>query len=824
MSYKGNKKWPGMVTSVRDRKAEKEKKEELLKRKREEEEREKALRKSQEEVARWLEQKGKFPEDEPPPIREKQIRRRPSPEREKVRRRTREDSYEDRRYTKDRDSASPEPIRERRATPEPQDSRRSQQGAGDASRGARRRFEEALREERLAAQGLEGGYEGYLGDYAEEVPDANEGRWISSTSSGKDPAAAASASTAGASSGGWVVTEEATQEYEAQKKQAAQEKKKRMEEEKRRKAKLANAFAFGNEDDDDKREQERIAAAKQAAQQWKQEMANKVRPNKADVQGTRPRIDMYTALKMIADFKRSCNGKAKPMPPEIVEATVPWKHFKPGLGAGHCDGGPDAIACHLVAVLGKGVWGERSKIEVDGAELCGDEAWFADASLRADLRAAVREAHREQKILIASPAEEVRRICEGSHLGPLHVLRLGGAHLGGYGEADIAYSYRQLSRALHPDKNPDIPEADKAFHRLSEAAEELRLGLQEQRRLVVWFSSATGQEVRDDLMERPQEPLFAEACRLLTVVCGVAGEGRVATVARTRALAAFATRHPGCRAPELMAMWFERPQLLEALGSPSLRTAYDCAAKRYRAQFLCLLGRALAAEVRRMGTGMPRDGWNQISRTFPELGLWQEFREQLYQRCWDDPCGPLPGLHGRERSRSRERPRRSRWARKWRVAMAAILPSGEDMAAPPTDPEAQKLAHVIWQDVSSWVKDGSGAEAKRALGLFRIDHQSAATFGREARDPRPGGQVGEWCFIPTSDLFLVIGEDLVGVTLEGLFADNAPGQKRLSLAECYRKRPTPVEALNEGAEEKGPPKKARGPAAPTLADLLSLGR
>ena len=36
------------------------------------------------------------------------------------------------------------------------------------------------------------------------------------------------------------------------------------QEEKRRKAKLANAFAFGNEDDDDKREQERIAAAKQA--------------------------------------------------------------------------------------------------------------------------------------------------------------------------------------------------------------------------------------------------------------------------------------------------------------------------------------------------------------------------------------------------------------------------------------------------------------------------------------------------------------------------------------------------------------------------------
>jgi len=180
-----------------------------------------------------------------------------------------------------------------------------------------------LREER-AAQG-EGSYDDYDEDYM--APAEDEGRWVSSTSSGKQelPSASASASAASGASGagsGWVVTEEASQEYEAQKRAAAEEKQKRVEEEKRRKAKLANAFAFGNEDDDDKREQERIAAAKQAAQQWKEEMANKVRPNKADVQGTRPRIDMYTALKMIADFKRSCNGKAKPMPPEIVEATA----------------------------------------------------------------------------------------------------------------------------------------------------------------------------------------------------------------------------------------------------------------------------------------------------------------------------------------------------------------------------------------------------------------------------------------------------------------------------------------------------------------------
>ncbi|CAE7762161.1 rep [Symbiodinium sp. CCMP2592] len=138
--------------------------------------------------------------------------------------------------------------------------------------------------------------------------------------------------------------------------------------------------------------------------------------------------------------------------------------------------------------------------------------------------------------------------------------------------------------------------------------------------------------------------------------------------------------------------------------------------------------------------------------------------------------------------------------------------------------QAQKLAHVIWQDVISWVKDGSSGEAKRALGLFRIDHQSAATFGREARDVRADGQPCEWCFIPTSDLFLVIGDDLVGVTLEGLFADNAPGQKRLSLAECYRKRAAPPEAPKEAVKEEVPPPKAKGPSAPTLADLLSLGK
>lgn len=117
-----------------------------------------------------------------------------------------------------------------------------------------------------------------------------------------------------------VLSDEAAGEYAAARKAAQDEKAKRVEEETRRRAKLSNAFAFSADDDDDDREQERMQAAKQAAQAWKTEMQSRVRP--ATQASTKPRIDMYTALKMIADFKRSCNGKAKQMPPEIVEATA----------------------------------------------------------------------------------------------------------------------------------------------------------------------------------------------------------------------------------------------------------------------------------------------------------------------------------------------------------------------------------------------------------------------------------------------------------------------------------------------------------------------
>lgn len=252
---------------------------------------------------------------------------------------------------------------------------------------------------------------------------------------------------------------------------------------------------------------------------------------------------------------------------------------------------------------------------IEGAEICGDEPWFAETAVRKRLRESVAEAHKEQKILVGNPSDEIVRICpeDGRVLGAGAVLRLGGAHLGGYGESDVAYAYRQLSRALHPDKNPDLPRAHVAFHRLSEAAEELRQGLNEQRTALQLLVGSMGGQATPQMLERPQEALFAEACRMLSAVCGLAGEGEVQAPALGRAVSNFTRSgmyyHGSTQ--NLVTDWFEKTQLLELYACAPIRTAYDCAPKRYRAQFLCLLNRAAVVEARKFNDCV-RGTWPMI--------------------------------------------------------------------------------------------------------------------------------------------------------------------------------------------------------------------
>jgi len=561
------------------------------------------------------------------------------------------------------------------------------------------------------------------------------------------------------------------------------------------------------------------------------------------------------------------------------------------------------------------------------------------------LRESVVAAHAEQKILVAAPHDEVARICPGEDrvLGAGAVLRLGGALLGGYGEQDISYAYRQLSRALHPDKNPDIREAaGAAFRRLSEAADELRQGLAEQRHALHLLTANLGVHTTSEMLERPQEALFADASRFLTAVLGISGEGKVPRQARPRAAAAF-TQSPAfscCSSQVILSEWFEKTDMLDLLASAPVRAAYDCAPKRFRAQFLCMLNRCVVVEAKRCQDCV-RHAWGEIFQAYPELGPWRKLRDHFASRCWPTPedeaarrsrshsrtrtrrcnrgrgsrsrsgsrrrdegrgdgddrdiaessrrrpegdelrfqepeerpirrrrhndglcgdfqkgncfrgdsckfsherrtrqddgatsvwrdedytggrevrpgdwtcqscgehvfarkdacwkCGapknesgqPVDGIKLGDQGGERRRGRRrdvgwSSWARRWREAMRAVLPSGSDCAVPPTDPEVRKLATALWKDMVVWALQTEPELAGQGLIFFQSEPPPEGV-NWPARGLPPGPPC-EWAFAPATDLLLVVGEGAVGITAEGIFADNRSGHKRRSFDTAW---------------------------------------
>lgn len=418
--------------------------------------------------------------------------------------------------------------------------------------------------------------------------------------------------------------------------------------------------------------------------------------------------------------------------------------------------------------------------KLEGVELCGDEAWFGDHGFRFGLREAVRAGHAEQKILVGPPADEIRRICPGAGriLGAGAVLRLGGATLGGYGEPDIAYAYRQLSRALHPDKNRDVPEAHDAFQRLAEAADELRAGLTEARGVLSSLCATMSMQTTPETMERPQEALFAEATRVLYAILGLSGEGQVPPTALNRGVAAFtASRTFGqCQAQVLLTEWYDQPRMIEFYAGTQIRTAYDCSKKKLRAQFLCALNRGTLAEAKRHNDCV-RGNWQAVMMQFPEIGLWREFHDKLKVRVWSR-SKEEKDADKKERGSmwdDDEGPRPSLWAKKWRGRICAVLPRGMDLAAPFTDPDVRQMCAALWRDIAEWARTPE-CGCDRHLSLFT------------AEPPAPGTPEGEtpneWAFVPAADILLIVGESLVGITAEGVFVENKPGHDRMSWADA----------------------------------------
>jgi hypothetical protein len=402
--------------------------------------------------------------------------------------------------------------------------------------------------------------------------------------------------------------------------------------------------------------------------------------------------------------------------------------------------------------------------KLKGVEMCGDEQWFAEESVRRSLQEKVIAAHAEQKILVGVPADEIKRICPGGGriLGAGGVLRLGGSHLGGYGETDIAYAYRQLSRALHPDKNPGIPEAGDAFRRLSEAADELRQGLTEARSVLKTMCESLGGTVTPQMLERPQEALFAEATRVLNAVLGLTGEGEVTDLGLTQALAAFhaSGKYYTCQARALLTLWYERTHLLDAFATTPLRTAYDCAPKRLRAQFLCLLNRATLTEDKRLGA--LRTSWSMVLMQYPELGLVRDLREKIRARCWIKDKASKWDAAAVE-------PKLTPWASAWRENIRDVLKRDLNVAVSRTDAGFRKLALALWVDLTSTWRQQGDAEVERPLELFKSDRSDGGLT--------TNGNYDEWAFLPAVDLLLIVAEGSVGVTQDGVFLSGQYGVK-----------------------------------------------
>ena len=82
-------------------------------------------------------------------------------------------------------------------------------------------------------------------------------------------------------------------------------------------------------------------------------------------------------------------------------------------------------------------------------------------------------------------------------------------------------------------------------------------------------------------------------------------------------------------------------------------------------------------------------------------------------------------------------------------------------------------------------------QGARFLSLFTAE-PPVALDGTEAP------LVDEWAFVPVGDIFLVVGEAIVGITAEGLGADAKPGHDRMSFSEAISDKKPKVKARGRG--------------------------
>eukprot|EP00929_Paragymnodinium_shiwhaense_P040717 TRINITY_DN21219_c0_g1_i5.p1 TRINITY_DN21219_c0_g1~~TRINITY_DN21219_c0_g1_i5.p1 ORF type:complete len:391 (-),score=96.19 TRINITY_DN21219_c0_g1_i5:246-1418(-) len=314
---------------------------------------------------------------------------------------------------------------------------------------------------------------------------------------------------------------------------------------------------------------------------------------------------------------------------------------------------------------------------------------------------------------------------------------------------------------------------------------------------------AGGGITTEEMLNRPQEALLAEGSRLLHAVLAMTGEGEPSPTALNRGLQAFGTAksHPRCQASVLANEWWERVQLLNYFADKQMRTAYDCAPKRFRAQFLCALNRNVLAEAKR-NQDCVRGSWQNVMGQFPEINIWRELRERLKTKVWtplssveEESNVPLEAEDKKEKKSKwdaskedvAEKQQPGAWGRKWRQRIKRCLPRSLDEAVPICDAEVLQLCCALWKEFTDEIRaEGS---MQMHLDLFAADPSERSYVRRGSIDPREGPL--EWAYVPATDILLVVGDPFVGVTAEGLSSENPVGHERWTWKQILDNNPPP---------------------------------
>jgi len=306
----GNVKVPGC--SWKRDKNDKIKKDQLLTRKKEEEEKLRKIQESQQEVARYLKLKEKFATGDGV----------------EAKRRFREGGDRDRKDEEDPKRSRKDDDRDRKRSPD-YERRRREDDSSDERYGRERRRDS--RDDRRDRDDDRDRQPPSSSSQAQANPEPQAGSWEEVEEYvDEDQARRVRLRSA-------FQSDEVDEEAVAKKQLAIATKQKRKDEEKARKSKLQGAFGLDEDEDEGRRDLEyaAAAAAKRAAskrQTLVQTVSSTSVPSQqgggGGGQAVEP-MDMYQALKKIADFKRSCNGAARPIPDELKAMVMSVRGMAP---------------------------------------------------------------------------------------------------------------------------------------------------------------------------------------------------------------------------------------------------------------------------------------------------------------------------------------------------------------------------------------------------------------------------------------------------------------------------------------------------------------